>query len=317
MGINLKDLVRPKPISVDALSGKKIAVDAYNILYQFLTAIRDRSGEPFRDTKGRVTSHIMGLFYRVANLIEAGAKPVFVFDGKPVVLKHGTCSERAEIRATAAKRFEEAKAKGDIFAAQKYGKQASKLTPEMVADAKKLLVNLGLPVVQAPHDGEAQAAWMCREGHVDAVVSQDWDCLLFGAPLLVRNLTTGANSEPQEVVLKEVLGALELTREQLVEAAVLIGTDFNAGVKGIGPKTAIKLAREGKLAEHADRIEHFDEIKQLFLAPEVNKEFTLEWKPANREASTLFLSERGFSDARIKKTLERIAPKQKGLSEFF
>ena len=158
---------------------------------------------------------------------------------------------------------------------------------------------------------------MCREGHVDAVVSQDWDCLLFGAPVLVRNLTTGARSEPQEVALKEVLGALELTREQLVEAAVLIGTDFNAGVKGIGPKTAIKLAREGKIAEHAERIEHFDEIKELFLAPEVNQKFTLEWKKPNQEASTLFLSERGFSENRIKKTLDRIAPKQKGLSEFF
>jgi len=317
MGINLKDVVRSKPISVDQLKGKKLAIDAFNILYQFLTAIRDRSGEPFTDKKGRVTSHLMGLFYRVANLLEAGAKPCFVFDGKPVVLKHGTCSERKEIRDAAALLFEDAKKRGDAAAARKYAQRASKLTDEMIVDAKKLIQVLGLPIVQAPHDGEAQAAWMCREGHVDAVVSQDWDCLLFGAPVLIRNLTTGAKSEPQKVVLKDVLEGISLTREQLVEAAVLIGTDFNKGVKGVGPKKAIKLASEGQLEEYKEQVEHFDEIKNIFLKPELNKKFTLKWEKPNRETSTKFLLDHGFSEARIRKTLDRIAPNQKGLGEFF
>lgn len=306
VGINLKDLVHPKPISIDRLKGKKLAIDTFNILYQFLTAIRDRKGEPFKDSKGRVTSHIMGLFYRTANLVEAGAKPVFVFDGKPVDLKADTSKKRSEIRDAAALLFEEAKLKGDDELARKYAQRASRVTKEIIESSKELLNLLGLPVVQAYHDGEAQAAYMCKQGVVDAVVSQDWDCLVFGAPILIRNLTSSA--EPQKIVLKDVLKELDLTQEQLVSAAVLIGTDFNKGVKGVGPKSAIKMARDG--------VDGFDNVKDVFLKPKV-KDVELKWGAVNRDAATKFLLERGFSEARIKKTLDRIAPKQKGLGEFF
>jgi len=305
MGINLKDLVHPKPLAIESLRGKKLAIDTFNILYQFLTAIRDRSGEPFKDSKGRVTSHIMGLFYRIANLVEAGAKPVFVFDGKPVELKADTSKKRSKIRDAAALLYEDAKLKGDLETARKYGQRASRVTKEIVESSKELLTLLGMPIVQAHHDGEAQASYMCKQGDVDAVVSQDWDCLLFGAPILIRNLSS---AEPQEIVLKDVLKDLEITQEQLVDAAVLIGTDFNAGVKGVGPKGAIKLARDG--------VEGFDEIKNLFLKPKV-VEVDLKWGKVDHDAATKFLLERGFSENRIKKTLDRIAPKQKGLSEFF
>ena len=306
MGINLKDLVKPKPLAIESLRGKKLAIDTFNILYQFLTAIRDRSGEPFKDKEGRVTSHLMGLFYRTANLIEAGAKPVFVFDGKPVDLKLETSAKRSEIRDAAAKLFEEAKAKGDDEAARKYAQRASKVTKEVVESSKELLTLLGMPIIQAHHDGEAQASYMCKQGQVDAVVSQDWDCLLFGAPILIRNLTSSA--EPQEIILKDVLKELDLTQEQLVDAAVLIGTDFNKGVKGVGPKSAIKLAREG--------VDGFDAVKEVFLHPKV-KDVELKWGKVDHDAATKFLLERGFSENRIKKTLDRIAPKQKGLAEFF
>jgi flap endonuclease-1 len=306
MGINLKDLVHPKPLAIESLRGKKLAIDTFNILYQFLTAIRDRSGEPFKDSKGRVTSHIMGLFYRIANLIEAGAKPVFVFDGKPIELKQETSEKRSKIRDAAALLYEEAVEKGDLALARKYAQRASRVTKEIIESSKELLTLLGMPIVQAYHDGEAQASYMCKQGQVDAVVSQDWDCLLFGAPILIRNLTSSA--EPQEIVLKDVLKELDLTQEQLVDAAVLIGTDFNAGVKGVGPKSAIKLAKEG--------VDGFDAVKDVFLKPKV-VEVDLKWGRVDHDAATKFLLERGFSENRIKKTLDRIAPKQKGLAEFF
>ena len=306
MGINLKDLVHPKPLAIESLRGKKLAIDTFNILYQFLTAIRDRKGELFEDSKGRVTSHLMGLFYRTANLVEAGAKPVFIFDGKPVELKADTSKKRSKIRDAATLLYEEAVEKGDLELARKYAQRASRVTKEIIEDAKELLKLLGMPIVQAYHDGEAQASYMCKQGQVDAVVSQDWDCLLFGAPILIRNLTSSA--EPQEIILKDVLKELDLTQEQLVDAAVLIGTDFNKGVKGVGPKSAIKLAKEG--------VDGFDAVKDVFLKPKV-VEVDLKWGKVDHDAATKFLLERGFSEARIKKTLDRIAPRQKGLAEFF
>mgnify|MGYP000754716991 CR=1 FL=1 len=81
MGINLKDLVVKKEISFSDLSGKKIAIDSFNILHQFLAAIRQRDGTPLMDKNGNITSHLIGLFNRTANILEAGIKPCFVFDG--------------------------------------------------------------------------------------------------------------------------------------------------------------------------------------------------------------------------------------------
>lgn len=317
MGINLRELASVEPITLEDLRGKKLAIDAYNMLYQFLSAIRDPKGELFRDAQGRVTSHLMGLFYRTANLLEVGIKPVFVFDGKPVDLKAGTCAGRSEIREAARQLLVEAREKGDVEAMRKYAQRATRLTGELVESAKEFVKMLGLPVVQAPHDGEAQASWMCRKGFVDVVASQDWDCLLFGAPVLVRNLTAGVRANPHRVMLEKTLGQAGITRDMLIEAAILIGTDFNAGVKGVGPKTAIKLAKEGRAGEFRGQIPDFDTIKKLFLKPKVNKRFDLKWSKVDRDTVTKFLSERGFSDGRINKTLDRIDPKQKGLGEFF
>lgn len=316
MGINLKDLVPSEKISLKELAGKKVAIDTFNILYQFLSAIRDKNGELFRDKKGRITSHLMGLFYRTASLLEAGVYPCFVFDGKPVELKAGTSTMRRELRELAAQLFEKAKLEGDSASARKYGQQALKVTDEIINEAKEFVRLLGLPVVQAVHDGEAQAAWMCKEGEVDAVASQDWDCVLFGAPVFIRNLTAGGKVELQRIVLKDALKELGLKQEELVEAAILIGTDFNTGVKGIGPKTAVKLAKEGKVKEYKKEIEAFDTIKKIFLKPETKK-VKLEWGKLDRSGVIDFLLERGFSKERVEKTLDKIAPKQKGLGAFF
>lgn len=253
----MTDLVESSPIIFDDLRGKSIAIDAYNTLYQFLSIIRDReTGEPLRDSKGRITSHLSGLFYRTARMLEAGIKPIFVFDGKPPEFKHETSQERRRIRKEAEKKWKEALAVGDVEAVRTYSQAAVKLTAEMIEQSKELLGYMGVPCVQAPSEGEAQAAYMASQGIVWASGSQDWDSLLFGAPRLVRNLTiTGRRKIPRKeqyieitpelVELDKVLSSLKLSREQLIMVGILIGTDYNqGGVKGIGPKKAYKLVSE-------------------------------------------------------------------------
>ncbi|MBO4798585.1 MAG: flap structure-specific endonuclease, partial [Candidatus Methanomethylophilaceae archaeon] len=189
MGVNLSPVVSAEEISLESLRGKKIAVDAYNTIFQFLSIIRQPDGKPLCDSEGNVTSHLSGLLYRTANLIEAGIEPVFVFDGKPSELKAGTISGRIERRLKAETEYEKALAEGDLEKAFSKAQQTSRITPEILESSKKLLDLLGIPVVQAPSDGEAQAAYMCSRGSVYAAASQDYDSILFGAPLLVRNLT--------------------------------------------------------------------------------------------------------------------------------
>ncbi|MDD1751474.1 MAG: flap endonuclease-1, partial [Methanotrichaceae archaeon] len=253
MGVDLGDLLQKKKIEIKDLSGKWVAVDAFNTLYQFLSIIRQKDGTPLMDSAGRVTSHLSGLLYRTTNLIEIGVKLVFVFDGEPFSMKAGTLQDRAETRMKAATAWEEALAEGeDGF---KYAQAASKINDEMLGDAERLIKAMGLPIVQAPSEGEAQAAFMASKEDAYVVGSQDYDSLLFGAPRVVRNLTiTGRRKlprknvyvdvDPELIVLENELARMGLTRKQLVEIAIMCGTDYNSGLFGIGPKKGLKLVKE-------------------------------------------------------------------------
>ncbi len=318
MGLNLKDLIKSEHIELSDLKGKKIAVDAFNIIFQFLSAIRDHRGNLFTDKKGRVTSHLMGLFYRTVNLLEAGIKPCFVFDGSSLELKGSTMESRALIKEEAKKKLEEARKTGDYDLVKRYAQQVSYLTQDMIDEAKKLLDALGLPHLEAKHDAEAQAAYMCQQGDVVLVGTEDWDSCLYGSPVTIRKLAS-KKGELDKVVLKDALKELGLTREELVKAAVLIGTDFNQGVKGVGPKTAVKLVKEGKWEEASKDVENRDEVVNIFLNPEVVKKYKLEWKPVNAKRVVEFLCEDySFSRERVENALKRIVePKQKGLGDFF
>jgi len=149
LGVNLRDLIPKDVIKVISdlreLRGKVIAIDAYNALYQFLTAIRQPDGTPLMDSKGRITSHLSGLFYRTINIMEAGIKPIYVFDGKPPELKAKEIQERMSIREEAKRKYEEAIASGDLEAARRYAQLSAKLTSDMVNDAKRLLDAMGIP----------------------------------------------------------------------------------------------------------------------------------------------------------------------------
>jgi flap endonuclease-1 len=266
VGIDLGDVVVRTPVTMAHFTGKRLAVDAWNILYQFLSSIRQPDGTPLMDKEGRVTSHLAGTLYRTAALVEAGIKPVFVFDGVAPELKRETLAARAARKEKAQAEYDAAREAGDLETARTKAQQTSRLTAPMVTQAQELLRALGIPVLQAPGEGEAQAAWMCQQGLVHGAVSQDFDSLLFGTPLLVRHLATGGRRklpgkqvwvdvQPEEIPLQATLDALGLTHEQLLDAALLVGTDFHPGVKGIGAKKAIALVKkEGSLEALLDRL---------------------------------------------------------------
>lgn len=299
-------------------------MDAYNTLYQFLATIRQLDGMPLVDSKQRVTSHLSGLFYRTVNLIERGIKPVFVFDGTPPKLKLRTIKERKEVRKEAEKKWKDALERRDLKAARKYAQSAIWLTDDMADESKKLLTAVGIPHIQAPSEGEAQAAYMTIKGDVWGTGSQDWDALLFNARILIRNLTiTGRRKlpgkevyikvEPESIVGAEVLQKLEITREQLVDIGILIGTDYNTGVKGVGAKTALNLIKKYGTLERTIKAKGFEiepsinQIRRIYLEPKVTDDYTIEWRQPNKDKIVALLcDEHDFSYERVQKALERL-----------
>ena len=326
MGVQLSGLVEAKKVAIENLAGRKIAFDGHNILYQFLAIIRGRSGEPLRDREGRVTSHLSGLIYRNSNLMEAGIRVAYVFDGRPPGLKTGIVERRREERREARTKYRKALREGRPEDARVYAQQTVTATPEIVDDAKMLLTLMGAPWVQAPAEGEAQSAHMAKKGDVYAAASQDFDSLLFGAPLLVRNLSiTGRRKlprknlyikiEPEIIELRAFLRGLGITWEQLIDVGLLVGTDYNPkGIKGVGPKTALKLVREHGSVEATlpyIKDEEFpfpvEEIRELFLRPEVTDDYRLEWRPPDTDGIVEFLcKEHDFDRSRVMKAVKKI-----------
>ncbi|KYK38819.1 MAG: flap endonuclease-1 [Theionarchaea archaeon] len=330
MGVNLADLVEREEIELSRLKGRVVAVDALNILYQFLAIIRQRDGELLKDSQGRVTSHLSGLFYRSINLLEGGIKPVYVFDGEPPDLKRKTIAKRQKIKQEARREWRKAVEEGRTEDVKKFAQQTSRITDEMLTDAKILLESMGIPYVQAPSEGEAQAAFLAKQKDAYAAASQDYDSLLFDAPRLVRNLTlTGRRKlpgknvyiqvTPELVVLETLLKERDITREQLVEIGLLIGTDYNEGVSGVGPKTALKIAKQGTFSEY-----DLEDLKELFLSPRVTKEYTITFEtPSPEKISEILCEAHDFSETRVENAVERLVKavetiaKQTSLDAFF
>jgi len=316
-----------REIKLESLAGKCVALDAYNALYQFLASIRQPDGTPLMDRAGRITSHLSGLFYRTINLLEAGVRPVYVFDGKPPEFKLLEIEQRKKVKEKALEEVEKAIREGRREDVAKYAKRATFLTSEMVEDAKKLLTYMGIPWVQAPSEGEAQAAHMAKRGHCWAVGSQDYDSLLFGSPRLVRNLAVSPKRKvgeevvelsPELIELDAVLKSLKLKgREQLIDLAILLGTDYNPeGVPGVGPQKALKLIWEfgslEKLLQTVLKGVQFPvdplKIREFFLNPPVTDQYSTELStPDERKIVELLVEEHDFSQERVAKALERLA----------
>jgi flap endonuclease-1 len=325
MGVNLTPIIVKKIVNLEELKCKSLAVDANNVLYQFLSLIRTPDGTPLMDSKGNVTSHLVGLMFRSTRLIhDYGIKLVFVFDGKPPKLKDKEIEKRREARRKALSEWEEALKVGDYAAAWSKAVMTSRLTKPLIEDSKKLLELLGIPYFEAPSEGEAQTAYMAMKGDVWASNSRDYDSILFGAPRLVRYVTisgkeflpskgTARPLKPEIISLEELLSYHGITREQLVDLAIIVGTDFNEGIKGIGPKTALKLIREhGKLENLPEKIRsklpaQCEEIRKIFLKPEVSDDYSIEWGNLRETEIYEFLChEKGFSKKRVEIVIQRM-----------
>ena len=326
MGVVLTPIVQPQPLEPADLRGRTLAVDAHGELYQFLALIRLRDGTPLRDDRGRITSHLSGLFFRTTRLIaEHGLKLVFVFDGVPPVEKAIELQRRRTVRAEFEQAREAAIERGDLATAYAKATMTSRLTREMAGEARELIALLGLPVVQAPSEGEAQAAHMARAGHVWAAASKDYDTMIFGAPRLLRFLTISGKEYlpsqgkfrplvPELIDLDAHLARWEISREGLVDLALLVGTDFNDGVRGIGPKKALALVqRHGRIEEMPDAIREavgdVTALRRIYLAPNVSDEYAIAFGDPDPDGVIRFLcEERQFSRDRVADALARAFP---------
>lgn len=313
-------------VDLKSLSGKSLAIDAYNALYQFLAIIRQPDGTPLKDNTGRITSHLSGLFYRTANLVEMEIKVVYVFDGVPPALKEVEIKRRARVKKEALIKYERALQEGRIEEARTYAQMTSRLKDYMAEDSKRLLTQMGVPWVQAPSEGEAQAAHLAKKGDTNYCASQDYDSILFGAPTLMRNVTISGRRKlprkpvyvevvPEIIELDQVLKELNITREQLIDVGILVGTDFNPeGVKGIGPKTALKLIKQhGSLEKLLPTLKEAEfpaepqRIREIFLNPNVTDNYKLTWKEPDVEGVVDFLCrERDFSEERVRKAIKKM-----------
>ena len=335
MGVQLSELVIKKEIELEDLKNKIIAVDFSNIVYQFLSSIRQRDGTPLMDSKGRVTSHLVGLFTRSASLLEKGIKICYVFDGKSPLLKVKELEEREYRKQLAEEKLREAKEKEDIEKMFKYSRQTVRLTSEIINESKEFIKAMGIPVIQAPSEAEAQCALMCKNGDVYAVGSQDYDSLLFGSPRLIQNLTLSQTRKvsggaivrirPQLIELKQVLESLGINQEQLLVIAILIGTDFNkGGVKGIGPKNALKLVKKyndfNKLFKEVKAEFDWKEIQSVFKNIPIAEDYRLKWHDVDENSiKEILIKEHNFSEERVENTLNKLRKKDReqiGLSKW-
>ncbi len=328
MGVAISSLIEASEIKIEQLQGKIIAVDAMNMVYQFITTIRQHDGTPLKDSKGRVTSHLTGLFSRCTRLMQKGLKLVFVFDGKMPALKKEERARRDALKLKAIASFEEAKESQDVEGMKKFAGRSARVTPDILRESKELLAALGIPVIQAPSEGEAQAAHMVNRGDCDIVASQDFDCLIYGAKQFVRNLSISQKRKkinaltykvvlPEVLTLKDTLHKLDLNLDQLRALAMLIGTDFNVGgVKGLGPKKGIALVKEfgndfPALFQKVEFEKHatapwediFDTIKNI----PTTDNYTLEWHDINKEQLIkLLVEEHDFSQERVDNAMKNL-----------
>ena len=325
MGLNLKELVVREKTTLEAFSSKVIAVDAYNAIYQFLASIRGPDGLQLSDSEGRITSHLSGLLYRNINFLSLGIKPVYVFDGKPPSLKTAEIERRKQIKKDATVKYEKAIAEGNMEDARKFAQQTTSMKDGMVKDSKQILTYFGIPYIDAPSEGEATAAHLTNTGHAYASASQDFDSILCGAKRLIRNFTnsgrrklpnrnTYVEIEPEIIETQKSLDSLGITREQLVDVGILIGTDFNPnGFDRIGPKTALKMIRQHSRLEDIPQIQEqlheidYEQIRKIFLEPIVADVDEIVFGSVDYEGMSNYLvKERSFSEDRIQSSLNRL-----------
>lgn len=344
MGVAISPLVTPVEVSLEDLAGKIIIIDAMNMLYQFVTTIRQYDGTPLKDSHGNITSHLTGLFARCTRLMQKGLKLVFVFDGEMPALKAAERARRESLKAKAITALKEATESNDVEGMKKYSAQSARISSEMISESKELLASLGIPFVQAPSEGEGQAAYMVRKGDGDFVGSQDFDCLLYGAPKVVRNLSLSQRRKkinaltykvimPEVLSLNAVLSDLDISINQLRALSMIVGTDFNiGGVKGLGPKKGLLKVKEfgedfDALFQDIEWNTHFDvswkEVYNLVSNIPTTDDYNIQWGDIDKDrVIEILVTQHDFSQDRVLNTIEeleknKLKSQQTSLGRFF
>lgn len=301
--------------------GRKIAIDASMSIYQFLIVVGRTGTETLTNEAGEATSHLQGMLSRTIRLLEAGMKPVFVFDGQPPDLKKQELAKRYSRREDAHKDLSTAIEAGDKEGIEKFSKRTVKVTKRHNEDCKKLLRLMGVPVIEAPSEAEAECASLCKNGKVYAVASEDMDSLTFGAPRFLRHLMDPSSKKipVMEFEVAKALQELELTMDQFIDFCILCGCDYCDSIKGIGGQTALKLIRQhGSMETMLENINRdryqipedwpYQEARRLFKEPLVSTDTDeLKWTPPDEEGLVNFLvNENGFNHDRVVKSIEKI-----------
>ncbi|MFB6142033.1 MAG: flap endonuclease-1 [Halorientalis sp.] len=321
---DLRDVAVIEEVAYDDLGGSVVAVDAHNWLYRYLTTtVKFTRESAYTTAGGEEVANLIGVVQGLPKFFEHDVTPVFVFDGGVTDLKEGELAERREQRERYEAELETAREEGDAETIATLESRTQRLTDTIVETTRELLGLLDVPVVEAPAEGEAQAARMARSGAVDYAGTEDYDALLFGSPRTLRQLTSKGNPECMD--LEATLEKHDLTWEQLVDVGILCGTDFNEGVTGIGPKTALDAVREhgdiwGVFEARGVSVEHADRVRSLFLDPPVEEDVTLDLDldPDLDAAREYVVEEWGVAADEVERGFERIedALVQTGLDQW-
>lgn len=332
MGVSIKDILDYDIIKIGKLNNKRISIDSFNLIYQFLASIRQPNGEPLSDKSGNLTSHLKGLFNRCVYFKKNNIKPIFVFDGIAPPLKKKVREQRRAVYDKSLKNYEDAKERGDDLEMSKFSKALNKLDSKMIEDSKQLIKLFGFPIITAPSEGEAQSAYLTNNNLIFASSSQDFDSLLFGAKKLIRNFSIGGKKKIANTSmfkdldiefydLEKNLERLKITIDDLIIIGMLCGTDFNPkGIPRIGSIKALKLVQ--KLREENESYDllfkrlnwseffdyPFEDVFDIFKKMEVKKEdeVSMEFSEIKKNEIKEFLKQRDFDENAILRSLDKI-----------
>lgn len=314
-----------KEMDISQLLGRVIAIDASMQIYQFLVTVR-HSGNQLTDADGNTTSHLQGILHRTVHFIQSGIRPVYVFDGKPPELKGAELERRKERRAEAEQQLKMAIEAGNEEDIDKFSRRTVRMDPEQVEECKKLLTLMGIPVVQAPCEAEAECAALCRANKAFATATEDMDALAHATPILIRHLTynKGQTGTIIQIDYNQVLKESGITREEFVDFCILCGCDYCGTIKGIGPGSAFKLIQKHKCIEeilkNINKSKYqvpddfdYENARRLFFEHEVETDFTFQWKKPNEaELKHFMVEEKGFNESRIDSVIRNLNKAKSG-----
>lgn len=318
---DIRDLASIESIKQNEISGYFVAVDASNWLYKYMTTTtRFTNTDDYTDNDGNELPNLIGVPRGIRKFIKNNINPVFVFDGKPNDLKAEEIERRRKIRQEAE---EKAKESNNKIEKSKYKSRSQRLNPEIIETTKTILDYLDIPYMTAPQAAESQTAVMSQSNLFDAALTEDYDSLIFKAQTTVRKFTTSSN-DIELMSFEDTVSKHDISHDQLILATILCGTDYNDGVKGIGPKTSLKKVNEHptieKLRDELDEpLEDAEEIIELYKNPEVSTEWPEPKIPKpNVSKVKNFLDDKGIDKSHVDKSLREIEENssQTGLNSF-